>query len=213
MGEVDAGVEDTDGDAAAVAPAVVVDEVHRAGLVGRLVGVLRAGVLPGRRVGALGRERLRAGAGPRHRVGHPYLVVQVDGAHRVEAGGLVDGRVGAAGGHGRADIADAVLGEADGGAGDGVEPVGDPFGRARLGGEQQGDERLVRVLGLGEQGGVLGAELLADRLVGHRLLPGLVLGQGGRGPREGERGNEAGGEHRAVHTPSAVGRGVGTRSQ
>src|SRR5690606_21777382 len=45
VGEVDAGVEDADGDAAAVRLGVLLHEVHGAGLEGRVVRVLRGGLL------------------------------------------------------------------------------------------------------------------------------------------------------------------------
>src|SRR5690606_9647649 len=198
VAEVHAGVEDADGDAAAVRLAVVLDEVDGAGLEGRVVRVLGRGPLVGRLVGALAALALGAlgGVGARRRVVERDLLAQVDAVHGGELRGGGDGRVRLGGGDGGADVAQLVVGVPDGAALDRVQLLGDLLGLPGRRGDHHGDVLGALGLGLGEQVGVLrpqlvgrGLDVPVDRGGGRR-----VGGEShGDRPGRGERGDQAGG--------------------
>ncbi len=192
--EVDTGVQDTDGHAAAVGLRVLLHEVDRARLEGRVVRVLRGGVLAGAGVG--GRGGTRPAAAVEARLLQGYLVAQVDGLHGGEPGGGSDGRVRLAGRHGGPHVTELVVRTADGAALDRVQLLGDLLGLPGCRGDHHRDRLVALRLGLGEEIGVVRTELVMgglDARVGHGG-GGAVRGEGeGYGPGRGECGDEAGG--------------------
>ncbi len=168
--EVDTGVEDTDGDSAAVPGLVVVDEVGSADLADRQVGVVSRGLGAGcghglAATGALGGLRVR----------DPVAAVEVDRPHVVEGGEVTD-RVDR---HRGADVAEVVLGPTEG-----APRLGqcrrDLVGVARRHREQDRHGLVASRLGLLEQARVAVAELLAEQSGAggrrERLEPGVRLG-------------------------------------
>ncbi len=149
VAEVDAGVQDADGDAAAVRLRVVLDEVDGTGLEGRVVRVLRRGLLA--RCGVGDRAARGPGAAGR-RVVQRDLLLEVDGPDGGEPDGGGDGRVRPARRHGGADVAELVVGTAHRAALDRVQLLGDPLGLPGRGRDHQRDVLVAVGLGLGEQG-------------------------------------------------------------
>ncbi len=195
MTEVDARVHDADGHAAAVGLRVVLHEVDRTGLEGRVVRVLRGGVLVRRRVGLGGGLLHRAGLAVRvgARVRQLDLVPQVDAVHRGQLGGRLQRGLGLAGGQGGAHVTEVVVRLAHRGALDRAELVRHLLGLAGGGRDHDGDVRVTLGLGLLKEFGVGRTEL---------LVGGLDRGRGARGVRAGRRedGPGAGGRESGDQT-------------
>ncbi len=213
VAEVHTGVQDADGDPAAVGLRVLLDEVDCARLEGRVVRVLRRGVLARCRVTARDLLLLRTG-GPvarGRRVVQLDLLLEIDALDGGELLRRLDGGLGGRGRHGRPDVAELVVRLPQHGPLDGVQLRGDLLGRTRGGGDHHGDVLLALGLGLRQHVGVRLAQLVALRARSGGLHRGgrRVVGCEDRGGAGGGQCGRQTGRGRDTRRASRPGYGAG----